>query len=97
MTDQIEADEQTPLGTLKIGEIHPMAHDAFHYVKQYLLTNILEANRLMESFASCAIEGNRLGEICSETMRRIMHGEAISDRYLFGLAWFLRNMEDDKK
>jgi hypothetical protein len=40
-----------------------------------------------ESFASSALEGNRLAEICGETLERIMTGQPVSDRYLLGLAW----------
>ena len=40
-----------------------------------------------EAFSSCAIEGNRLAEVCSETLRRLLIGEPVSDRYVLGLAW----------
>ena len=42
-----------------------------------------------ESFSSCAIEGDRLSEICRETLRRLLEGEPVSDRYLLGLAWVM--------
>jgi hypothetical protein len=45
---------------------------------------------LLEALSSCAIEGNRVGEICGETLRRFLHGEGVSDRYVLGLAWFVR-------
>ncbi len=45
------------------------------------------------SFASDAIEGNRLAEICGETLRRVIAGEPVSDRYLLGLCWTLREMD----
>ena len=43
-----------------------------------------------EAFASVSIAGNRLAEVCSETLRRAMAGEPVSDRYLLGLCWVMR-------
>lgn len=40
-----------------------------------------------ESFSSCAIDGNRLAEVCSETISRLINNQPVSDRYLLGLAW----------
>jgi len=77
------------IGTLKDGEYHPAADGAFRYIKSKPVDELL---LLQESFASCAIEGNRLAEICSETLDRIMTGQAVSDRYLLGLAWTLKQM-----
>lgn len=45
-----------------------------------------DAQMWLGAFASCAIEGNRMGEVCGETLRRILDGEPVSDRYLMGLA-----------
>lgn len=52
---------------------------------------------LQESLASTALSGNRSAEIMSETLRRLLNGEPVSDRYLLGLAWFLRNWKDGKQ
>jgi hypothetical protein len=49
----------------------------------------------LESYSSCAIEGNRLAEICAETLDRLIHGQPVSDRYILGLAWNLRDMEEN--
>lgn len=84
-------------GTLKEGAIHPAAHSAMHYVKEYMLKDIRRLMMIQESFASCAISGNVLSEICGETLRRVMNSEAVSDRYLLGLAWTLKTMEDESK
>ena len=51
----------------------------------------------IEPFASCAIAGNRLAEVCSETLRRLIDHEPVSDRYLMGLAWAIWKMEDGIK
>ena len=71
-------------GTLGITEVHPAAYDAQRFIAS------LPPHELAmwsESFASCAIEGNRLAEVCSETLNRLMHGEPVSDRYILGLAF----------
>ena len=80
-------------GTLLDGEPHPSATSALYYMHSLPPAELF---KLAESFASCAIEGNRVGDVCGETLRRLMHGEPISDRYLLGLAWFVRYtiMED---
>ena len=80
-------------GALKEGEAHPAAYVA----KRWLLENV-EMYKLpmyLEAFSLCAIEGNRLGEICSETLCRLMNGQPTSDRYLLGLIWSIRKLEED--
>ncbi len=83
---------------MAIGEIHPAAHSAMAYVKIYLSANAENSFLMQEAMASCAIEGNRLAGICGETLRRVMAGEAVSDRYILGLAWYLKEMnwEEDE-
>ena len=49
---------------------------------------------LQESFASNAIEGNRLAEAGGETLRRFLAGKPVSDRYALGLIWTIRAMEE---
>lgn len=80
-------------GTLANGEAHPSAHDALDYLKGI---GIEKLTLYLESFSSCAIEGNRLGEICSETLNRFLNSQPVSDRYIMGLAWSIRNMEDSQ-
>lgn len=79
-------------GTLKDNEYHPAANSAMKYIKS--LGNV-ELMKWQESFCSCAIEGNYLAGICAETMRRILEGEPVSDRYLLGLAWTIREGEKE--
>lgn len=76
---------------LKPGENHPGAHSALRYLRSLGFAKLM---LYQESFASCAIEGNRLAELCSETMSRLLKHEPIGERYLMGLAWSIRNMED---
>lgn len=79
------------MSELNLGEPHPAAFSAKEWIlkqdKQWLCL-------MLESFSSCAIESNRLAEICAETLRRLLHGEPVSDRYLLGLAWSLRDMKE---
>lgn len=74
-------------GELKINEPHPAALTAYKYIKNQTRQDLAT---WMESFASCAIEGNRMAEVCGETLRRILTNEPVSDRYVLGLAWVMR-------
>jgi hypothetical protein len=79
-------------GELKANEPHPSAFRA----KEYLFSLGVEKLFVYQSsYSSCAIEGNRLAEICSETLSRLLSGKPVSDRYLLGLAWSIREMEDN--
>lgn len=74
---------------LNPGEAHPAALSAIVYVLQRINDPLL-----LEAFASCAIESNRIAEICLGTINRIKNKQPVSDRYLLGLAWFLKKMEE---
>jgi hypothetical protein len=79
-------------GELPLGEPHPAAYRAQEYIAKL---GIEKRFLYLESFSSCAISGkNMLAEVCSETLNRLMHGDPVSDRYLLGLAWTIRNMEE---
>ena len=78
-------------GILAFNEPHPEAVNALKYIMDL---GFIKLSLYLESFSSCAIEGNRLGEICSETLNRLFNGKAVSDRYVLGLAWAIRNMEE---
>jgi hypothetical protein len=47
-----------------------------------------------EALASCAIEGNRMAEVCLGTLNRLLEHQPVSDRYLLGLAWYLKTLEE---
>jgi hypothetical protein len=83
--------EANPRIHLAMGEPHPAAWKALRYVRS---KTPVEMAMLMEAFSSNAIEGNRVAEICAETLRRVMNEEPVSDRYILGLAWTLRDMEE---
>lgn len=72
-------------------EPHPSAASALAWLRSQDPTQFAVWS---EAFSSCAIEGNRLGEICGETLRRLMAGETVGDRYLLGLCWYLRESSD---
>ena len=74
--------------TLSIGEPHPMAFSAFAYIKKHMTPIMIEA------IASCAMAGNRGAEIAMGTWNRISSGEDVSDRYVLGLAWTMRELID---
>lgn len=77
--------------TLNRGEYHPCATDAMSYIKYHM------TYPLIESLASTALSGNRTAEICYATLERIQKGEPVSDRYVLGLAWFLKELLDEVK
>jgi len=79
---------------LKEGEHHPAALDALAYVNALDFQTLCV---LRESFASCAIDGNRMAEICGGTLQRVMDGEGVGERYILGLAWYIRNMDEVKE
>lgn len=74
------------------GEPHPSAQDAMDYLKKFTLHELMLWN---EAFASSAIAGSRLGAICSGTIERIMDRQPVSDRYLLGLVWAMRDGKKD--
>lgn len=80
-------------GTLEIGEVHPSAHDAFQYVKE-CIRNPFMIGFSIESLASCSLSGNRLAEVCLATLDRIKTGQPVSDRYILGLAWMLKTLNE---
>jgi hypothetical protein len=79
-------------GVLTPIEPHPAYITALEYLRS---TPYDEMAVILESMASCAIEGNRLGEVCAETWRRLQAGEPVSDRYLMGLAWAVWGARND--
>lgn len=78
--------------TLEIGEQHPSSESALRYISSLGLEKL---TKYLEAYSSCAIESNRLGEICAGTLNRLLKQEPVSDRYLLGLAWSLKTMEEN--
>ena len=83
--------EEQTRGTLVGTEPHPASLEAMAWIRSMPHTDLM---MWQESFASCAIEGNRLAEVCCETLSRLLSGDMVSDRYLLGLAWAMRYVDD---
>lgn len=81
-------------GELEPTEFHPAALSAMEFINSM---SHEEKCLWQESFSSCAIEGNRLAEICSETLNRCMTGQKVSDRYLLGLAWTIKSGKERER
>jgi len=79
--------EDETRGTLKGSEPHPAAYSAKDWIADQPTVELV---KWLDSFSSCALAGNRLGEICAETLDRLMHGKPVSDRYVLGLAWTMQ-------
>jgi hypothetical protein len=73
--------------TLEPKEPHPSAYDAMRFVLSHSLPELMV---WQEAFASSAIEGNRLAEVCLGTLTRVLNKEPVSDRYILGLAWAMK-------
>jgi len=78
--------------TIHDGEYHPAADSAMTYM-QAKMADIPGWFKIKESIASTALSGNCLSEICLGTIDRLENSEPVSDRYLLGLAWLIREME----
>ena len=82
--------------TLKEGEYHPSADSAMAWLKWFMIDDPQRWMIIKEAIASTALSGNRLAELCHSTINRLSEGQPVSDRYLLGLAWFIRdNFERD--
>ena len=78
--------------TLQIGEPHPAARDAMRWFNGWRMANTLRYMMAREAIASTALSGNSLAQVCDGTLDRLEKGEPVSDRYILGLAWFLKEM-----
>lgn len=77
-------------GDLVGTEPHPAIHSALEYYNNIPPD---EFAKCIEALASCGIEGNRLGEVCCATLERLKDKSLkVSDRYLLGLVWTLRDL-----
>jgi hypothetical protein len=77
--------------SLNENEYHPIAPTALAWFQEWKLLQGFDYIKVREAIASTAISGNRLAEICNSTLDRLDKGEPVSDRYLLGLCWFLRD------
>lgn len=78
--------------SLNENEPHPIAFEAQRWVAEYL-SDPKVLFMVKESLASSALADNRAAEIMLSTLERLLNSRSVSDRYLLGLAWFLRGIE----
>ena len=76
-------------GTLAVHEPHPASFGALMYIRTIPVEELM---KLQEAFASLGLSGDRTGEVCSETLKRVIDGSPVSDRYVLGLAWFIKDV-----
>lgn len=81
-------------GELGIDEAHPAASSALLAIASLSSKDFA---MWQESFSSCAIEGNRLAEVCAETLNRIRESKPVGDRFVLGLAWIIFHSDFGKK
>lgn len=70
-------------------EIHPVAGNCLEYIRA-IPPEMLD--RYRRTFALEAKDGNRLAQVCEGTLNRLLSKQPVSDRYLMGLAWTLRDL-----
>lgn len=75
---------------LNIDEWHPCADSAIHFITSKPMDELLKHR---EALASCALSGNRLAEVCHGTLNRIINRDPVSDRYVLGLAWYIKESD----
>jgi hypothetical protein len=83
--------------TIQDGEYHPIADDAMHWLRQFMLTQPHEYAIIKESIYSTALSGHRASELCASTITRLANSEPVSDRYLLALAWLVRSLAEKEK
>jgi|ERR1044071_3983817 hypothetical protein len=77
--------------TLEAGEVHPSSYSAMRYIQS------IDPKKWMkhiEAISSSALSGNRMACIYMGTIERLEKKEPVSDRYLLGLAWFIKELEE---
>ena len=79
--------------SLADGEPHPIAYQAQRWVGAYL-SDPATLFRVREALASSALANNYCAEIMLTTLDRLLASKPVSDRYLLGLAWFLKGLDD---
>lgn len=73
-------------------EYHMAADHAFIWLRKWAEQNIKEYIVLREAIASTALSGNRMSNVLNGTLERLDTGKPVSDRYLLGLCWFVKEM-----
>lgn len=86
-------------GTIFSGEYHPAADSAMRWFKNYVRTQPEDYARSKMAILMAAEDSpkNRLAVICRATIERLAAGAPVSDRYLLGLVWFLKELQENKE
>lgn len=79
---------------LKPGEAHPAAYSAREWIAEQ---DIEWLRSMLGAFASTGLSGNRTSELCAETLARLLWGDTVSDRYVLGLAWTLKELKENEQ
>jgi len=72
-------------------------HPSIELARNILLSKNVDLHLLQEAYASCAIEGNRLAEVCVGTINRLINHEPVSDRYFMGLVFAIIYKDYEKE
>lgn len=85
-------------GTIFSGEYHPSADSAMRWFKKFVREQPEEYARCKMAILMAADNPkNRLAIICRATIERLAAGAPVSDRYLLGLTWFLKELREEKE
>ena len=77
--------------SIKEGSYHHSADLAKEWLIHFTLEHPLEYAEICESISSCALSGNEFANILYGTMMRWRESLGVSDRYLLGYAWAVRD------
>jgi len=78
--------------SLKENECHPSTDSALVWLKTFIIENPEHWIKLKEAIFSSSLAGNRTAEIVGSTINRLESKQLVSDRYLLGLVWFVRDV-----
>jgi hypothetical protein len=87
-----QPNESITRGELKPAEVHPVAYHCLTYLQRIFKERPFLSACLSHTYSTTAIESNRIGEVCGETLRRYLKGEALGDRYIIALAWSIKDI-----
>lgn len=76
---------------------HPSADDAMNWLQTFMLNRPDEYLQIKEAIYSTALAGNPMANYCVGTIERLAASEPVSDRYLLGLAWLVRDMANGRE
>lgn len=73
-------------------EHHMAADHAMQWLQEWKVANVDKYFMLKEAVASTALSGNRLAQVLYGTLERLGKGQPVSDRYLLGLCWYIKEI-----